>query len=288
MSIIELVFIFFNSGFDNHPPPLYCKDLAIANILALPIRLFIIGTGANHFRVVDNRRTRFLWSLSFWDAPRAKKTLCKLPYPTPIFLFTTDLAVGVGLFALFLVIPYSTSGFKEHAEYYNFIFFPVQIEYIVRSTVMMMQRVHWFFSTWEFRRATPWQHIFTRLSGPAIRDTYIFWFRNLWGFIPLFVVWAVVTYLLLLGWTYWVKGLLAGVWGEGTSVSPFRILCFIMILVTLAVCYSILVYGSVLVGILLAGGLQYAWSLSRHASGASWRHGWTRLRGGPDREIRLA
>jgi hypothetical protein len=108
-----------------------------------------------------------------------------------------------------------------------------------------------------------------------------------WVSIPLFVVWAAVTYLLLLGWTYWVKGLLAGVWGEGTLVSPFRILSFIMILVTLAVCYSILVYGSVLVGILLAGGLQYAWSLSRHARVASWRPGWTRLRGGPDREIQL-
>jgi hypothetical protein len=115
--------IFFFAPTDIGISILYPSQELLIILETFPVRVYLTALYTIYFRAVVDWRARYFWSLSFWDVPKAKETLSRIPFPTPLYFLIFDFTIIVGIL-IALIYHYLTAK----------VFF-LETEYVLRVLI---------------------------------------------------------------------------------------------------------------------------------------------------------
>lgn len=111
----------------------------------LPFRVYLDCLYFIHFIVTVERRTRYFWSLSFWDVPKVRATLSRLPFSIPWYFMLVDLILLSGVSAALM------KALRGYNPFNLCLLGIVGAFHLLRLLLQLFLRVQWFWSTLEHR-----------------------------------------------------------------------------------------------------------------------------------------
>lgn len=226
----------------------FSDDVPISRFVALlgmgsvPVRLYLLILYQVHFRIAESRRARHFWSLSFWDVPKANKTLSRIPFSVPLYFFVFDLATSLGSFATVKAL----FG-RDNLGLLRLLSIITGIGSTYRALFQLFLQMQWTLGTLEYRFSSrPSQRLYARLGASIskyIASSFqanwtglgMFFFVALWGGVLLpFAILQIVPKLIkaspnlpfvwwLIFWTFWVVIILINL----GFIAAFLILLFL-------------------------------------------------------------
>ncbi|KAI1171646.1 hypothetical protein F4777DRAFT_564691 [Nemania sp. FL0916] len=120
--------------------------LSLVAVASFPIRAYLDVLYFTHLRITVDWRSRYYWSLSFWDAPKSKTILSQMPFSIPLYMIVVDLTIIAIVPALFVALP---RGLRLFA-----IGVPVLMDlgYLCRVSMQVFFQFQWLLTTLEYRR----------------------------------------------------------------------------------------------------------------------------------------
>lgn len=109
----------------------------------LPFRVYLDCLYFIHIDVAVEKRARYFWSLSFWDVPKSRATLSRLPFSIPWYFILVDLIILSGVNVAFMKAP------RGYSVWNVCLLVVVGIGYLFRLLMQLFLRVQWFLSTLE-------------------------------------------------------------------------------------------------------------------------------------------
>lgn len=121
--------------------------VSILVVITLPLRIYLDCLYYIHLDVKVEKRGRYLWSLSFWDVPKSRATLSKLPFSIPWYFMLVDLIILAGVNAAFMKAP------KGYSDTNIALLVIIPIGYLLRLLMHLFLQVQWFLSTLDHRNS---------------------------------------------------------------------------------------------------------------------------------------
>ncbi|KAI0551606.1 hypothetical protein F4679DRAFT_538541 [Xylaria curta] len=138
----------------------------IIHLVIIVLRIFVAVLYTVLLSVAQNRWARYFWSLSFWDVPRARKTLSGIPFYVPWYFLTFDAAVLAGAGALFQALWFLETPWMWFVRLIPLTF---MLEYGMQLARHLFARMQWFLSTIEYRGPHAQRHLRERLVASTLR-----------------------------------------------------------------------------------------------------------------------
>ncbi|KUJ14917.1 uncharacterized protein LY89DRAFT_124856 [Mollisia scopiformis] len=160
------------------------------------------------FRTIADKRSRYVWAISFWDVDAATKSLTRLRGSIPFIASIIDIALFLASISLLVYLLLKVQKWEGQGIWLIAIT-PLVVEYGIRVLIHVFLRAQWFISTLEFRQHPRWLSPFLKFfSSSVMAHAFISLYL-----VPVSVLMVVTTPGLVV-WLVWT-GILAELWRDG-------------------------------------------------------------------------